>query len=96
MRFLIELHSRFSYPAACLVLMLVGVPLGVASRRGGKSSGFVFTILLVLLYYILSYTGIAWAARTSFPPSSRCGWPTCFLPAPEPFCCGRWPRAAGC
>ncbi len=59
MRFLIELHSRFSYPAACLVLMLVGVPLGVASRRGGKSSGFVFTILLVLLYYILSYTGIA-------------------------------------
>ena len=59
MRFLIELHSRFSYPAACLVLMLVGVPLGVASRRGGKSSGFVFTILLVLLYYVLSYTGIA-------------------------------------
>ena len=58
-RFLIELQSRFSYPAACLVLMLVGVPLGVASRRGGKSSGFVFTILLVLLYYILSYTGIA-------------------------------------
>jgi LPS export ABC transporter permease LptG/LPS export ABC transporter permease LptF len=59
MRFLIELQSRFSYPAACLVLMLVGVPLGVASRRGGKSSGFVFTILLVLLYYVLSYTGIA-------------------------------------
>jgi LPS export ABC transporter permease LptG/LPS export ABC transporter permease LptF len=58
-RFLIELNSRFSYPAACLVLMLVGVPLGVASRRGGKSSGFVFTILLVLLYYVLSYTGIA-------------------------------------
>jgi LPS export ABC transporter permease LptG len=35
------------------------VPLGVASRRGGKSSGFVFTILLVFLYYFLSSTGIA-------------------------------------
>jgi LPS export ABC transporter permease LptG/LPS export ABC transporter permease LptF len=58
-RFLIELHNRFAYPAACLVLMLVGVPLGVASRRGGKSSGFVFTILLVFLYYFLSSTGIA-------------------------------------
>ena len=58
-RFLLELHSRFSYPAACLVLMLVGVPLGVVSRRGGKSSGFVFTLLLVVLYYVLSYTGIA-------------------------------------
>ena len=65
-RFLIELHSRFAYPAACLVLMLVGVPLGVASRRGGKSSGFVFTILLVLLYYILSYTGIALGKQDKF------------------------------
>jgi LPS export ABC transporter permease LptG/LPS export ABC transporter permease LptF len=55
----IELNTRFAYPAACLVLMLVGVPLGVASRRGGKSSGFVFTILLVFLYYFLSSTGIA-------------------------------------
>jgi LPS export ABC transporter permease LptG/LPS export ABC transporter permease LptF len=58
-RFLIELHTRFSYPVACLVLMLVGVPLGVISKRGGKSSGFVFTLLLVILYYVLSYTGIA-------------------------------------
>ena len=58
-RFLIELHNRFAFPAACLVLMLVGVPLGVASRRGGKSSGFVYTILLVFLYYFLSSTGIA-------------------------------------
>jgi LPS export ABC transporter permease LptG/LPS export ABC transporter permease LptF len=58
-RFQLELQSRFSYPAACLVLMLVGVPLGVISRRGGKSSGFVFTLLLVVLYYVLSYTGIA-------------------------------------
>ena len=66
-RFLIELHSRFAYPAACLVLMLVGVPLGVVSRRGGKSSGFVFTILLVLFYYILSYTGISLGRQNRLP-----------------------------
>jgi LPS export ABC transporter permease LptG/LPS export ABC transporter permease LptF len=66
-RFLLELHSRFSYPAACLVLMLVGVPLGVISRRGGKSSGFVFTLLLVVLYYVLSYTGIALGRQDKLP-----------------------------
>ncbi len=66
-RFLIELNSRFSYPAACLVLMLVGVPLGVISRRGGKSSGFVFTLLLVILYYVLSYTGVALARQDKLP-----------------------------
>ena len=67
-RFLLELHSRFSYPAACLVLMLVGVPLGVISRRGGKSSGLVFTVLLVLLYYVLSYTGIALSRQGKLSP----------------------------
>ncbi len=67
-RFLLELHTRFSYPVACLVLMLVGVPLGVVSRRGGKSSGLVFTVLLVLLYYILSYTGIALSRQGKLPP----------------------------
>jgi len=63
----IELNNRFAFPAACLVLMLVGVPLGVASRRGGKSSGFVFTILLVFVYYFLSSTGIALGHENKLP-----------------------------
>jgi LPS export ABC transporter permease LptG/LPS export ABC transporter permease LptF len=66
-RFLIELHNRFAFPAACLVLMLVGVPLGVASRRGGKSSGFIFTILLVFVYYFLSSTGIELGHQNKLP-----------------------------
>ncbi len=66
-QFLIELHNRFAYPVACLVLMLVGVPLGVASRRGGKSSGFVFTILLVFVYYFLSSTGVALGQQNRLP-----------------------------
>ncbi len=66
-RYLIELNNRFAFPAACLVLMLVGVPLGVASRRGGKSSGFVYTILLVFFYYFLSSTGIALGRQNKLP-----------------------------
>jgi LPS export ABC transporter permease LptG/LPS export ABC transporter permease LptF len=66
-RFLIELHKRFAYPVACLVLMLVGVPLGVTSRRGGKSSAWVFTILLVILYYSLSLIGIAMGRQNWIP-----------------------------
>jgi LPS export ABC transporter permease LptG/LPS export ABC transporter permease LptF len=66
-RYLIELYNRFSYPFACLVLMLVGVPLGAASRRGGKSSGFVFALLLVSLYYFLSSLGGAFARQGKLP-----------------------------
>jgi len=57
----IQLQSRFSFPAACFVLMLVGVPLGLSSKRGGKGTGFVVSIILVFLYYVLSEIGIAMA-----------------------------------
>jgi LPS export ABC transporter permease LptG len=59
--YLIELHKRFAYPAACLVLMLIGIPLGMSSRRGGKSTGFVVTIALVFIYYFLSVIGVSLA-----------------------------------
>lgn len=64
----IELQSRFSFPAACLVLMLVGVPLGLASNRGGKGAGFALTLTLVLLYYVLSEVGLAFASQGKLPP----------------------------
>ncbi len=66
-RYMIELNNRFAFPIACLVLMVVGVPLGVASRRGGKSSGFVYTILLVFFYYFLSFTGTALGKQNKVP-----------------------------
>jgi LPS export ABC transporter permease LptG/LPS export ABC transporter permease LptF len=66
-RYLIELNRRLAYPVACVVLMLIGVPLGTASRRGGKSGGFIFTILLVLVYYLLSDFGLAWAKQGRLP-----------------------------
>jgi LPS export ABC transporter permease LptF/LPS export ABC transporter permease LptG len=68
-QYLIELNRRISYPIACLVLMLVGVPLGLSSRRGGKSTGFVLTILLVFIYYIISYVGVALAKQGKLSPA---------------------------
>ncbi len=64
----IEFNKRFSYPFACLVLMLVGVPLGISSKRGGKSTGFVLTIVLVFIYYLLSEVGAAFAQSGHLPP----------------------------
>ena len=64
----IELNVRFSYPFACLVLMLIGVPLGLSSRRGGKSTGFVLTLLLVFTYYLLSEFGVGFAKSGKLSP----------------------------
>ena len=64
----IEFNKRFSYPFACLVLTLVGVPLGMSSKRGGKSAGFVLTILLVAVYYFVSLVGISLATQGKISP----------------------------
>ena len=64
----IELNYRFSFPFACLVLMLIGVPLGLSSRRGGKSTGFVLTLLLVFAYYLLSQIGVGFAKSGKLSP----------------------------
>jgi LPS export ABC transporter permease LptF len=64
----IELNLRFSYPFACIVLMLIGVPLGLSSRRGGKSIGVVLTLLLVFAYYLISNIGVAFAKSGNLSP----------------------------
>jgi LPS export ABC transporter permease LptF/LPS export ABC transporter permease LptG len=66
-RYGIEFQQRFAYPTACLVLMLIGIPLGLSSRRGGKSTGFVLTVFLVFVYYFLSSTGTALAKQGKIP-----------------------------
>jgi LPS export ABC transporter permease LptG/LPS export ABC transporter permease LptF len=48
----IELHQRLALPPACMLLALVGIPLGVSSRRSSKSAAFVLTIALAFGYYM--------------------------------------------
>src|ERR1700736_4647008 len=61
--YLIEFHRRFALPTSCLVLALVGIPLGLSSKKGGKSAGFVLTILLVFAYYSVSLIGVTLARQ---------------------------------
>jgi len=59
----IEFHRRFALPTACIVLALVGIPLGLSSKKGGKSAGFVITIALVFAYYSVSLLGVSLAKQ---------------------------------
>jgi lipopolysaccharide export system permease protein len=69
----IEFYRRFSLPTACVVLALVGIPLGLSSKKGGKSSGFVLTILLVFAYYSVSLIGVSLARQGKVSPVMG-GW----------------------
>jgi len=64
----IEFNRRVALPTACLVLVLIGIPLGLSSKKGGKGAGFVLTIILVFIYYFISVTGLSFARSGKLPP----------------------------
>jgi lipopolysaccharide export system permease protein len=64
----VEWHKRLALPVACLVLGLVGAPLGGLNRRTGRLGGFAISAGVLLLYYILVTTGASLAETGSIPP----------------------------
>ncbi|HZP00503.1 MAG TPA: LptF/LptG family permease [Terriglobia bacterium] len=66
---LVELHYRFALPVASVVLALVGIPLGISTRKGGKPLGLVLTILLVFVYYILMAFGLSFSKQGRLNPA---------------------------
>ena len=63
-----ELHYRFALPVASLVLALVGISLGLSTRKGGKAVGLILTILLVFIYYIIMVFGLSFSKQGRLPP----------------------------
>jgi LPS export ABC transporter permease LptF/LPS export ABC transporter permease LptG len=67
---LIEYHRRLALPTACIVLALVGIPLGLSSKKSGKSGGFVLAILFFFLYYSIFLIGVSFARQGRISPAA--------------------------
>ena len=64
----VEIHKKFAIPFACIAFGVLGLPLGITNRRGGKSSGFSLSILIILFYYVMINNGEHLAATGKIPP----------------------------
>lgn len=51
--YLTEIHKKFSIPFACFVFGVLGLALGVRNRRDGRSWGFIVSLAVIFIYYIL-------------------------------------------
>ncbi|HEX9162793.1 MAG TPA: LPS export ABC transporter permease LptG [Thermoanaerobaculia bacterium] len=65
----VEIHKKFAIPFACLVFGILGLPLGITNRRGGKSSGFSLSIGIILVYYVMMNNGEHLAASGQVSPA---------------------------
>ena len=68
------LHQKFSFPVACLVFSLLGLALGLNTRKEGKLAGLTLGVAVILVYWGLLGLAESWTkagnwggARGGFP-----------------------------
>lgn len=56
-RYQIEFHRKFTLSFACVVLFLIGAPLGAIIRKGGFGLPLVVSVLLFVVFHVVSMMG---------------------------------------
>ena len=54
LRRLMEHYKDLAFPTASLVFCILGVPVGIVSKRSGRMGGFAVGVLVVVIYYVLN------------------------------------------
>lgn len=53
----VEVQRKFTLSIACLLLFFIGAPLGAIIRKGGLGAPLVVSVVIFILYYIISIMG---------------------------------------
>jgi lipopolysaccharide export system permease protein len=64
----VEWHKKLMLSFSCVVLFLIGAPLGSIIRKGGLGSPLIFAIVFFMLFYFSSTSGEKAAREGSLPP----------------------------
>ncbi|WP_417908823.1 LPS export ABC transporter permease LptF [Candidatus Electronema sp. PJ] len=65
--FMSEYHHRLAMPVGCLILSLLGLPLGLQAGPGRKAIGLPLGLFFFVLYYMLSTVGQVMAEDKVLP-----------------------------
>jgi lipopolysaccharide export system permease protein len=63
-----EWHRKISLSLACLILFLIGAPLGSIIRKGGFGMPMVFAIIFFMIFYFSGTTGEKFAKQNIISP----------------------------
>ncbi|HEY7751315.1 MAG TPA: LptF/LptG family permease, partial [Ignavibacteriaceae bacterium] len=64
----VEIHKKYSIPAACIIFILIGAPLGVMVKKGGFGVAASISLFFFLLYWAFLIGGEKLAERGFFSP----------------------------
>ncbi len=57
LRRLMEYYKDLGFPVSSLLLGMLGVPVGIVSKRSGKAGGFAIGISIIVGFYLLNVVG---------------------------------------
>ena len=66
---LVELSKRIAVPFGVIIFSILAIPLGVISKKGGKSYGFVVSLGIFLVYFLLLSVGEGFAKSGRLSPA---------------------------
>ena len=64
----VEIHKKYAIPAACIIFVLVGAPLGIMARRGGFGIAATLSLGFFVLYWAFLIGGEKLADRAILSP----------------------------
>jgi lipopolysaccharide export system permease protein len=67
-RYQIEIHRKYTYSLLCLIFFFIGAPLGAIIRKGGLGMPVIVSVLLFLIYYVISMLGEKVVRENVLPP----------------------------
>jgi len=68
-RIQVRIQEKFTLPCACLVFGLIGSSLGAKSNlRSSKSQGFGLSVILILIYYVMSFVFSSFGVKGLLTP----------------------------
>jgi lipopolysaccharide export system permease protein len=68
-RIQVRIQEKFTLPCACLVFGLIGSSLGSKTNlRSSKSQGFGLSVILILIYYVMSFVFSSFGVQGLLPP----------------------------
>ncbi len=54
----VEIQKKYALPFVCWIFVLLSLPLGASTRKGGRTSGFTLSILIILIYWTAFTAGV--------------------------------------
>ena len=75
----VQLFDKLALPMATLVFVLIGVPLAITPPRVRYNRGFLFSILIIFVFYVLRALAISFGNAGSIPPAISAWLPDAIL-----------------